>query len=232
VVLALTAWALLPADTAVIRTTTPYGPPLPERSTVLPATPDPSSNASPKTTPSASPRPTAAPPPPSKTAASNGATSATNTGTARMALAPNTTRSLQSVSQSDGYVVQVDNLANMAQVTASSSADTKQAATFTVVPGLADAGCFSFTASGRYLRHDGYRLRLDTNDSQQGFLDDATFCARTGSASGSVCLESKNYPNRYIHRRGSELWLDLKGLLQDTATFRAESSFYPVASWA
>ena len=231
VVLVLTGWALLPANTAMVQTTTPYGPPLPDGSTVLPATPEPSSNPSPETTPSASRRPTTAPPPGAK-ATSKGPTSATtNAGTARLALAPNTSRSLQSVSQSDGYVVQVDNLANVVQVTASSGAQTKLAATFTVVPGLADANCFSFTANGRYLRHSGSRLQLDPNDSGQAFRDDATFCARTGSASGSVCLESKNSPNRYIHQRGSELWLDVKGLLQDAATFRAESSFYPVASW-
>lgn len=38
----------------------------------------------------------------------------------------------------------------------------KQSATFTVVPGLADANCSSFRDSaGRYLRHWDFRVRFD-----------------------------------------------------------------------
>jgi len=57
-----------------------------------------------------------------------------------------------------------------------------QAATVTVVAGLAQASCYTFrTASGSYLRHRDYQLRVDPFTDTTLFRDDATFCARTGS---------------------------------------------------
>ena len=144
-------------------------------------------------------------------------------------LAANTTRSLRWAGQPDQYLMRVGDLGNVGQVSTGSSTATKQAATFTVVAGLADPNCFSFTAGGRYLRHASYRLRLDFNDSSTLFRNDATFCARTAPVSGAVCFESKNYPNYYIKKYQNELWIDR---LQDTAEFRMNVSFYSVAAWA
>ena len=56
------------------------------------------------------------------------------------------------------------------------------------------------------------------------FRADATFCAVDGSVAGSVALASYNYPNRRIRHRDFALWLDT---YQDTAAFRADSSFRP-----
>jgi hypothetical protein len=98
------------------------------------------------------------------------------------------------------------------------------------VPGLADANCYSPRASdGRYLRHYSFRVRLDTNDGTGVFGKDATFCARPGTASGSVRLESYNFPGRYIRHRAYELWVDP---YEDSDPFRADSSFTAVTPLA
>jgi hypothetical protein len=93
-----------------------------------------------------------------------------------------------------------------------------------VVAGLADPDCYSFVASnGDYLRHRYFRARLATSDGSTLFKQDATFCPRPGSKSGSVSLEAYNYPGDFLRARGTELWLDPH---EDSADYAAESSFF------
>nr|WP_286259930.1 AbfB domain-containing protein [Streptomyces graminofaciens] len=143
----------------------------------------------------------------------------------------NTTRSLQSVNFPGRYVaVRSDSLGYLDPVTSSSTTAVKQSATFTVVPGLAEPTCYSFRdSSGRYLRHKDYRIRFDASNGTATFNKDATYCARPGSATGSVSLESYNYPGRYLRHYNYELRIDP---YQDNATFRADSSFKAVSPWA
>ncbi|NBM18731.1 glycoside hydrolase family 43 protein [Streptomyces sp. GC420] len=142
-----------------------------------------------------------------------------------------TTRSLRSVNHTDRYAaVRANGLGHLDPVTSSSSTAVKQSATFTVVPGLADANCYSFRdTTGRYLRHWDFRARFDDADGSAVFAGDATYCARPGTAAGSVRLESYNYPGRYVRHYNHELRVDLH---QDTDLFRADSSFSAVAAWA
>ncbi|MEW2395805.1 sigma-70 family RNA polymerase sigma factor [Streptomyces sp. NPDC046862] len=137
---------------------------------------------------------------------------------------------LRSVDHPGDYVSQSGRLGILGTVGATSSAATRQAATFTFVPGLADRRCSSLRdATGRYLRHYAFRIRLDTNDGSAIFQKDATFCPRSGSTAGSVSLESYNYPGRYLrHRDDLQLWLDPS---EDTAAYRADRSFVIVAPW-
>jgi hypothetical protein len=147
------------------------------------------------------------------------------------ALPTHTNRSLQSVNFSGRYAaVRSDSLGYLDPVTSSSTTAVKQSATFTIVPGLADSTCYSFRdSSGRYLRHKDYRIRFDANNGTATFHKDATYCARPGSAAGSVSLESFNYPGRYLRHYYYELRIDP---FQNTATFRADSSFRAVNPWA
>jgi hypothetical protein len=171
------------------------------------ATPTPQHTVSPSTvaSPSLSPTPTPTPEP------------------APAELVVGTTRSLESISSTGAYLATNGSYGNVISVTADSAATTKQAATFTVVAGLADASCVTFRASnGSYLRHRNFRLRLDPFSDTSLFRQDATFCPRAGSITGSLSFESVNYPGSYLHGRGTEVWLDE---LVDTAAFRAESSF-------
>ncbi|MFI7294647.1 glycoside hydrolase family 43 protein [Streptomyces sp. NPDC050121] len=146
-------------------------------------------------------------------------------------LPTNTTRSLQSVNYPDRYaVVRSDNLGYLDPVNSSSSTAVKQSATFTVVPGLADANCYSFRdSSGRYLRHWDFRARFDADNGSVVFKKDATYCARPGSTAGSVRLESYNYPGYYLRHYNYALRVDP---YQGTDTFRADSSFTVVSPWA
>ncbi|MDP9830294.1 sigma-70 family RNA polymerase sigma factor [Kineosporia succinea] len=96
-------------------------------------------------------------------------------------------------------------------------------ATFVVVTGLANADCYSFrVGDGQYLRHSSWRVRVGDDDGTALFRGDATFCARTGSASGSVALEAANYPGWFLRHRDMQLWVDQD---DDSAQFRADSSF-------
>ncbi|MEU2281816.1 AbfB domain-containing protein [Streptomyces sp. NPDC013178] len=98
------------------------------------------------------------------------------------------------------------------------------------VPGLADGGCYSSRdSSGRHLRHKDLRIRADASNGTMLFNKDATFCAQLGSVTGSVSLESYNYPGRCIRHYYYEPRVDT---YQENATFRADSSFRAATPWA
>ncbi|MGW7257510.1 glycoside hydrolase family 43 protein [Streptomyces sp. NPDC054834] len=144
-------------------------------------------------------------------------------------LTRNATRSFRSANYATRYWEEQSALLNLPVVTASSATADKQAATFTVVAGLADAGGYSFRdASGNYLRHYGFRGRFDADDGTTTFAKDATFIARVGSATGSVRFESYNYPGYYLRHYDYQLRVDVS---DGTDLFRQDSSFVPVTAW-
>ncbi|WP_330186104.1 sigma-70 family RNA polymerase sigma factor [Dactylosporangium sp. AC04546] len=105
---------------------------------------------------------------------------------------------------------------------AASSSTQRGRATFEAVPGLSNAGCYSFrAANGQYLRHLMWRLRLSADEGSFVFRGDATFCA-TVTDGGEVFLESANYPGHFIHRQHDQLWVDQA---DGSAGFRADSVF-------
>jgi hypothetical protein len=131
--------------------------------------------------------------------------------------------SLESADAPGTFVTAVASLGFLTPVGAGSGEAARRQATFLVVAGLADPGCFSFRApDGRYLRHSSWRLRVHPYDRTRLFRGDATFCVRSGPTAGTVVLESSNYPGWYMHRRGSELWVDHA---DGSAAFTAASSF-------
>ncbi|MER5224621.1 glycoside hydrolase family 43 protein [Streptomyces flaveus] len=140
-------------------------------------------------------------------------------------LPANVSRSLRSANYTTRYWQEQSALLNLPVVSSTSSAAEKQAATFTVVPGLADAGGYSFrNAAGNYLRHWDFRARFDTNDGSSTFARDATYIARTGTASGSVRFESYNYPGYYLRHYSYQLRVDPT---DGSDVFRQDSSFVP-----
>ncbi|MET9894241.1 glycoside hydrolase family 43 protein [Streptomyces sp. NPDC006465] len=146
------------------------------------------------------------------------------------ALATGVTRSLRSGNYTTRYWQEQSALLNLPVVSASSTAAEKQASTFTVVAGLADAnGCSFRDAAGNYLRHYDFRGRFDANDGTATFAKDATFIARTGTSSGSLRFESYNYPGYYLRHYDYQLRMDIA---DGTALFRQDSSFVPVTAWA
>ncbi|MFE0453880.1 glycoside hydrolase family 43 protein [Streptomyces sp. NPDC058914] len=147
-----------------------------------------------------------------------------------VSLAKNVTRSFRSANYTTRHWQVQSSLLNLPVVTGSSTTAEKQAATFTVVPGLADAGGCSFRdAAGNYLRHYAFRARFDANDGTAAFARDATFIARTGTASGSVRFESYNYPGHYLRHYNYQLRVEQT---DGTDLFRQDSSFVPLTAWA
>ncbi|GIF99139.1 AbfB domain-containing protein [Catellatospora citrea] len=138
-------------------------------------------------------------------------------------------RSLRAADRPDRFVRQSGGLASLVSVTQASTGQVRQAATFTVAKGLADANCFSFVGvDGGYLRHYDWRIRHDKNDGSALFRADATFCVRPGSQPDTVYLESHNYRGYFIHLRGDELWIDR---WRDRDSFKRESAFTVTTPW-
>ncbi|MEU8433884.1 sigma-70 family RNA polymerase sigma factor [Streptomyces sp. NPDC029216] len=132
-------------------------------------------------------------------------------------------QSLESVDEPDLYLTYSGDFATLGRVSASSSAQTRQRVTFTVVPGLADARCVTLRAAdGRYLRHHYLRLRLSADDGSELFRKDATFCPRPGAVAGSVVLHSSNYPGSVLRHRDGGIWLDGS---DGTKAFAGQASF-------
>ncbi|MFF3348170.1 glycoside hydrolase family 43 protein [Streptomyces sp. NPDC002779] len=144
-------------------------------------------------------------------------------------LARGTTRSFRSANYPTRHWQQQSALLNLPVVSASSTTAEKQAATFTVTAGLADPGGYSFRdAAGAYLRHYDFRARFDPDNGTAAFARDATFIARTGTATGALRFESYNYPGRYLRHYGYQLRVERS---DGTDLFRQDSSFVPVAAW-
>jgi hypothetical protein len=136
------------------------------------------------------------------------------------------TRFLRSGNFTTRYWQEQSALLNLPVVTSSSTTAEKQASTFTIVAGLADGNGYSFrNAAGNYLRHWDFRARFDANDGSSTFARDATYIARTGTASGSVRLESYNYPGYYLRHYNYQLRVDPS---DGTDLFRQDSSFVAV----
>ncbi|MER5660842.1 glycoside hydrolase family 43 protein [Streptomyces mirabilis] len=145
-------------------------------------------------------------------------------------LATGVPRSFRSGNYSTRYWQEQSALLNLPVVSSSSTTAEKQASTFTVVPGLADANAYSFRdAAGNYLRHWDFRGRFDANDGTSTFAKDATFVIRTGTPDGAVRFESYNYPGYYLRHYNYQLRVDVS---DGTDLFRQDSSFVPVTAWA
>jgi RNA polymerase sigma factor (sigma-70 family) len=131
--------------------------------------------------------------------------------------------SIEAANRSGFFVSTTNSFGTLAGVGPGSASQDRERATFDVVSGLADPGCFSFRlADGRYLRHASWRLRVFADDGSALFRGDATFCVRLGVLNGSVSLESSNYPGWFLHQRGAELWVDHA---DGTEAFGVASSF-------
>lgn len=131
--------------------------------------------------------------------------------------------SLEAANEAGFFVSTTNTFGVLASVGPDNDSQSRQRATFEVVAGLADSSCFSFRLpDGQYLRHSSWRLRVFANDGTALFRGDTTFCVRPGSVSGSVSLESSNYPGWFLRHRGNELWVDHA---TGTAAFAADSAF-------
>lgn len=125
-----------------------------------------------------------------------------------------------------------DSMARTDAYDAGSSALDKADATFRVVPGLADATCYSIETQnypGRYLRHQDNRVGTAARDGSAGFDADATWCARAGLSGSGISLESFSRRGSYMRHFNAEVWLATKG---GSNGADAAANFEPDASWS
>ncbi|MEV1011383.1 AbfB domain-containing protein [Streptomyces sp. NPDC049881] len=128
------------------------------------------------------------------------------------------------------YLRHADSLARTDVLTSASADGARQDASFRTVPGLADPRCYSFESvnqPGRYLRHAGYRARIDA-DTGGSFAADATWCTRTGLASGGTSLESLNFPGHYLRHHADNVYLARSG---GPNAWDTPTSFAADATW-
>ncbi|GGN68360.1 hypothetical protein GCM10011579_041800 [Streptomyces albiflavescens] len=138
-------------------------------------------------------------------------------------------KSFQSVNYPDRYWHVSNGSVRLDPVASDSSAATRQDAGFTVVKGLANSSCYSFTTTdGDYLRHRNFSLHADRDDGSDLFEKDATFCPRESSYTGAIMLESVNYPGRYLRHRNFQLRLDP---YDNSELYLADSAFRVVKGW-
>ena len=126
-----------------------------------------------------------------------------------------------------------------APVTASSSLADRQAATFIVHTGLANAACYSFesaAAPGSYLRHSNYRLHADPNDNTAGFAADATFCTHPANNGGTgTSFSSSNYPDHYLRTYTGQAWIASNGgpnPSDSTTNWTTDTAWNTIPAWA
>lgn len=128
----------------------------------------------------------------------------------------------------NGQAIGIDanGLAIAQAVNATPSAQDLAATTFTVRAGNAAANCYSFefkAKPGQFLRHQGFRLKINPSDGTALFNDDSTFCPEVGLSSlGGISLRSVNFPGNLVRNRAGEIWLDPS---DNSAAFNDSASF-------
>ena len=82
--------------------------------------------------------------------------------------------------------------------------------------------------SGSYLRHSGFTLYLNANDSSTLFAQDATFCPQTGMNGQGNTFRSYNYPTRDIRHYNNNVYVASNGGVH---TFDAAGLWGDDVSW-
>ncbi|MFC7262151.1 family 43 glycosylhydrolase [Streptomyces lutosisoli] len=96
-----------------------------------------------------------------------------------------------------------------------------------VADGVSPVRFSSYNFPDRYIRHWEYRAKIEPNVTN---LADSQFRVVTGLAgTGTVSLESANYPGYYLRQKNYEVWVEKD---DGTAAFRSDASFYQRAGLA
>ncbi|OJJ96256.1 hypothetical protein ASPACDRAFT_34819 [Aspergillus aculeatus ATCC 16872] len=117
-------------------------------------------------------------------------------------------------------------------VSSSSSSTLQKQASWTVVTGLANSGCFSFESvdtPGSYIRHYNFELLLAASDGTKQFNEDATFCPESGLSGSGTSIRSWNYPTRWFRHYSNVGYIASNGGVH---TFDSQTSFNADVTWS
>ncbi|KAJ7065011.1 glycoside hydrolase family 54 protein [Mycena amicta] len=129
---------------------------------------------------------------------------------------------------------------NTQVVTSSSSAALRQAASWTVVKGLANGQCISLQsrdpsfAANSFIRFSSGKLLVNANDGSKQFKEDATFCPRIPLNGKGHSYRSWNHPARYFRHFNAVMYaasnggrndFDATKLFNDDASFTISNAF-------
>ncbi|MES5818771.1 family 43 glycosylhydrolase [Streptomyces sp. RG80] len=96
-----------------------------------------------------------------------------------------------------------------------------------VADGVTPKRFSSYNFADRFIRHWEYRAKIEANVSP---LADSQFRVVTGLAgSGTVSLESANFPGYYLRHKNFEVWVEKN---DGTAAFASDATFYQRAGQA
>jgi hypothetical protein len=129
------------------------------------------------------------------------------------------------------YIAHTGSTVNTQVTSSSNTTAQKQQASWTVVTGLGNSGCFSFESvdtPGSYIRHYNFVLVLNANDGTKQFHEDATFCPLAGLNGQGNSIRSWSYPTRYFRHYDDVLYAASNGGVD---TFDATASFNNDVSW-
>ncbi|KAJ5641874.1 fungal alpha-L-arabinofuranosidase [Penicillium lividum] len=136
------------------------------------------------------------------------------------------------------YIAHTSTVVNTQVVTSSSSTTLKEEASWTVVTGLGNSGCWSFESvdtPGSYIRHYNFALVLNANDGTKQFHEDATFCPITGLSGTGSTFRSWSYPTRFFRHYENVMYAASNGgldVFDATTSFNADVSFVISTAWA
>jgi hypothetical protein len=129
------------------------------------------------------------------------------------------------------YIAHEGSTVILEDVTSSSPIAIQQQASWTVVTGLGNSGCYSFESvdtPGSYIRHSNYELYLDATDGSALFETDATFCPETGLNGEGTSIRSWSYPTNYFRHYDYLLYIASNGGPDDydsTITYNNDTTF-------
>lgn len=120
---------------------------------------------------------------------------------------------------------------NTQVVSTSSPLALQQQASWTVVTGLGNSGCFSFESvatPGSFIRHFNFELMLNANDGTKQFAEDATFCPQAGINGEGSSLRAWGYPTHFFRHFNAILYAASNGGVDD---FDATALFNNDTTW-